>query len=75
MNNFQRIKSMNINQLAEFINKLKSYCCSEAFEALGCSKCIINGLCDIPKSKTKLWLQQECGNYLKEIKGEWNGYN
>lgn len=59
MNNFEKIKNMTIDEMAEFINRLKMNVCEDAFIAGGCNGCYIKGLCDLPKSKTKQWLQAE----------------
>lgn len=57
--NYERIKAMSVEEMAEFINRLKMNICEEAFIAGGCDGCTIKGLCDIPKSKTKQWLESE----------------
>lgn len=59
MNNFEKIKAMDIDEMAEFINRLKMNFCEDAFVAGGCNGCTIKKLCDLPKSKTKQWLESE----------------
>lgn len=60
--NYERIKAMSVDEMAEFINKLKTNFCEEAFVKGGCNGCEIKTLCDIPKSKTKQWLESEIEN-------------
>lgn len=58
MTNYERIKAMNIDEMAEFIKRLKMNICEGAFIAGGCTGCAIEGLCNLPISETKQWLER-----------------
>ena len=56
MNNFEKIKAMNIDEMAEFIYRLKDC------EDVDCDKCLLNSLCAISihdKEDVKGWLKSE----------------
>ena len=62
LTNYERIKNMSIEEMAEFINRLKMNFCEDSFIAGGCNGCTIEGLCDLPKSKTMQYLEDEVKN-------------
>ena len=56
MNNFNKIKSMSVDEMAEFIYRLKDC------EDVDCDKCMRNSLCAIgihDKDDVKQWLLAE----------------
>lgn len=57
MTNFELIKEMNVEELAEFIHELNEHCLA----GMGLCDCSGEKYCsDICKSKTKEWLESEC---------------
>lgn len=59
MNNFEKIKSMDIDEMAEFINRVKTAYCQYKERNFNCIGCSIRELCDLPMSKTRSWLKSE----------------
>lgn len=59
MNNYEKIKQMSLDEMADFIKRLKTTYCRYKELNFNCVGCIIENLCDLPLSKTKQWLQEE----------------
>lgn len=53
MTNYERIKSMNVDEVAEFLSSITEYCCNE-----DCDTCPLrNNICD--RKGAKNWLNSE----------------
>ena len=60
MNNFEYIKTLDIDKMTEFIDNLRRSYCIKSFQQ-GCENCFNREICnDLPLSQTKEWLQKEC---------------
>jgi hypothetical protein len=59
MNNFEKIKSMDIDEMINFINRLRTSYCQYKEHNFNCIGCFISELCDLPMSKTRQWLESE----------------
>lgn len=57
--NFEKIKAMSIDEMTEFIKRLKTTYCQYKERQNYCYGCIIKDLCGLQLSKTKQWLEQE----------------
>ena len=56
MKNIDYIKSLDVEDMAEFIERLKTTYCQYNY---ACKGCIIEDLCDLPLSRTMQWLNEE----------------
>lgn len=57
MTNYEKIKGMSVEELAEFIHELNEHCLA----GMGLCDCSGGKYCsDICKGKTKEWLESEC---------------
>lgn len=57
--NYERIKAMSIEEMVNFINRLRTSYCKYIERRFNCKGCFIEKLCDLPLSKTRQWLESE----------------
>lgn len=59
--NFEKIKQMNIDEMAKAIELLRLSDCgvSQSVYDNGCRHCIISKLCRVPMNRIKQWLESE----------------
>lgn len=60
MTNFERIKAMNIDELAEILdNILENDICLIPHSFTLCSECRFSKFCDLSQGEAKKWLNEE----------------
>ena len=59
MTNYERIKNMSVDEMAEFITTIKENCTKNTLLSLGMSEKVFNTLKKCAEIETKQWLERE----------------